>query len=67
MGRMLNIAIVVLLIAWILGMVFSAVFGLLIHLLLLFAFIAIIIRIYLWLKPKRHTDRKAGDREGQPA
>ncbi len=67
MGRTLNIAIITLVIAWILGMIFSAVFGFLIHLLLLLAFIAVILRIYVWVKPKRGTMRPKDEGRSSPA
>ncbi len=67
MGRTLNIAIVILVIAWILGMIFSAVFGFLIHLLLLLAFIGVILRIYVWVKPKRERNRPKDEGRSYPA
>ena len=60
MLRLLNIAIVVLLIAWVLGMIFQVVFGLLIHILLILAVVAIAIRLYYGVKKRREQARSTG-------
>jgi len=62
MLRLLNIAIVVLLIAWVLGMIFQVVFGLLIHLLLVLAAVAIGLRLYHGVKKRRAEARSGNDR-----
>jgi hypothetical protein len=57
MKRWLNILILVLLVAWVLGMIFQVVFGLLIHLLLVFAVVAIIMRLYYGVRRRRNEAR----------
>jgi fatty-acid desaturase len=57
MVRWLNILIVVLLLAWVLGMIFSAIFGLLVHLLLVFAVVAVIMRLYHGIGRRRREAR----------
>ena len=59
MGRMLDILIVLILAAWLLGWIFSVIVGVFIHVLLVFALIAIGFRIYWWFKRKR-SDRARG-------
>ncbi len=59
MGRILDVLIVLLVLAWLLGWIFSVVVGLLIHVLLLFAVIAIGLRIYWWWKQRRERRRSA--------
>ena len=59
MVKLLNSLIVLLLLAWVLGMIFSAVFGLLIHLLLVLAVIVLGIRLYLWAGQKKRSRTNA--------
>jgi Flp pilus assembly protein TadB len=65
MGRFLNILIISLLVIWVLGMVFSAIFGLLVHVLLVLAIAAVLMRIHVWFRDKRRrgtTSRSTGPR-----
>ncbi len=60
MGRTLNFLILLLLVLWVAGMLFAAVLGVMVHLLLVLALVAVVFRINHWWKERKKLRSERG-------